>query len=64
MEPAFAWWVPHTLKKRNRIIVKVKSTYWMRTHKFGIRIPKTVEEAKTWTLKTVALSGGMKSAKK
>ena len=25
MEPAFAWWVPYTLKKRNRIISKVKS---------------------------------------
>ena len=23
-EPAFAWWAPHTLKKRNRIIAKVK----------------------------------------
>ena len=46
MEPAFAWWVPHMLKKRNRIIVKVKSKYWMRTHKFIICIPKTVEEAK------------------
>ena len=45
-EPAFAWWVPHVLKKRNRIISKVKSKYWTRTHKFGIRIPKTVEEAK------------------
>ena len=46
MEPAFAWWVPHMLKKRNRIISKVKSKYWLRTHKFGIRIPKSVEEAK------------------
>ena len=45
-EPAFAWWVPHVLKKRNRIIAKVKSKYWTRTHKFGIRIPKDVEEAK------------------
>ena len=27
MEPAFAWWVPHTLIKRNRIISKVKSKY-------------------------------------
>jgi hypothetical protein len=26
-EPAFAWWVPHTLKKRNRIIAKIKSNY-------------------------------------
>ena len=46
MEPAFAWWVPRTLKKRNRIISKVKSKYWHRTHKFGIRIPKSVKEAK------------------
>ena len=45
MEPAFAWWVPRVLKKRNRIISKVKSKYWLRTHKFGIRIPKTIEEA-------------------
>ena len=46
MEPAFAWWVPHTLKKRNQIISKVKSKYWLRTHKFGIQIPKVVKEAK------------------
>jgi hypothetical protein len=45
-EPAFAWWVPFTLKKRNRIIAKVKSKYWVKTHKFGIKIPKTVEEAR------------------
>ena len=47
-EPAFAWWVPFTLKKRNRIIAKVKSKYWVRTHKSGIKIPKTVQEAKTF----------------
>ena len=46
MEPAFAWWVPYMLKKSNQIISKVKSKYWLRTHKFGIRIPKSVEEAK------------------
>ena len=46
MEPAFTWWVLYTLKKRNRIISKVKSKYWLRTHKFGTRIPKSVEEAK------------------
>ena len=43
--PAFAWWVPHTLRKRDRIIAKIKSKYWVRTHKYGIRIPKSVEEA-------------------
>ena len=45
-EPAFAWWVPFTLRKRERILAKVKSKYWVRTHKFGIKIPKTVHEAK------------------
>lgn len=45
-EPAFAWWVPHTVRKRNAILSKVKSKYWQRTHKFGIRIPKSVAEAK------------------
>ena len=44
-EPAFAWWIPSVLRKRERILSKVKSKYWQRTHKFGIRVPKTVEEA-------------------
>ena len=45
-EPAFAWWLPHVIKKRNQIISKIKSKYWTRTHKFGIKIPKTCVEAK------------------
>ena len=44
-EPAFAWWVPFTLKKKARIVAKIKSKYWQRTHKYGIRIPKSVREA-------------------
>ena len=45
-EPAFAWRVPFVMKKRNCMLAKVKSKYWLRSHKFGIRIPKSVEEAK------------------
>ena len=45
-EPAFAWWVKGTLKKRDRMIKRVRSKYWHRTHKYGIRIPKTAKEAK------------------
>ena len=45
-EPAFAWWAPYVLKKRNRIIAKAKSKYWVRTHKFGIRVRKCVMNAK------------------
>ena len=43
-EPAFKWWVPPTLKKRNRAIAKVKSKYWRTSHKFGIRVPKSIDE--------------------
>ncbi len=44
-QPAFAWWVPYTLNKRDCIIKKVKAKYWRTTYKFGIRIPKSLEEA-------------------
>ena len=36
---------PTLLKKRDRVLAKVKSKYWQRTHKYGIWIPKSVEEA-------------------
>ena len=44
-EPAFKWWVHYTLKKRDRIIAKVKTKYWKTTHKYGVRLPKTIDEA-------------------
>mmetsp|Transcript_6493 Transcript_6493/g.15335 ORF Transcript_6493/g.15335 Transcript_6493/m.15335 type:complete len:195 (+) Transcript_6493:729-1313(+) len=45
-EPAFAWWVPHVTRKRERFLGKVKSKYWERTHKkYGIRVPRTIQEA-------------------
>ena len=43
-EPAFNYWVPHTLKKRDSIISLVKkrqTRYLKKTHKFGIEMPKT-----------------------
>ena len=44
-EPAYSWWVPYVLKKRNRIIAAVNKRYHKRTHKFGFEIPKTVKRA-------------------
>ena len=44
-EPAFAWWIPYVLRKAKRIISKIKSKYWQRTHKYGIKVPKSVAEA-------------------
>ena len=32
------------LRRHNKIIVKVKAKYWRTTHKFGIRVPKYVDE--------------------
>ena len=45
-EPAFKWWVPYTLKKRDRIIASVTSRVRKATHKYGIQIPTSVEDAK------------------
>ena len=45
-KPQFAWWVPYVIKKRAAIIKKVKSKYWDRTHKYGIRVPRSVQEAR------------------
>ena len=41
-KPAFAWWVPFTVRRRNRIIAAINDRYHKRrTHKFGIEVPKT-----------------------
>jgi hypothetical protein len=44
-KPAFAWWVPYVLRKQKRVLQKIKTKYWARTHKYGICIPKNVKEA-------------------
>jgi hypothetical protein len=44
-QPAFAWWTKYVLKKRDRIISKTASRYWQKTHKYGVKIPKSVKEA-------------------
>ena len=44
-EPAFAWWVPFTLKKRDAIIASVRSRVRKRTHKYGIEVPTSIEHA-------------------
>jgi hypothetical protein len=44
-EPAFAWGVPFTLKRRERIIAKIDSQFAKKTHTFGIAVPSTVNDA-------------------
>ena len=44
-EPAFSWWVPYTLKKRDFILSAVKSRVRRTTHKYGIEIPRNIAHA-------------------
>ncbi len=44
-QPAFRWWVADTLARRNRILKAVQTRYAKKTHKYRIRLPKSVEEA-------------------
>ena len=44
-EPAFAWWVPYTIKKRDRIVKAQATRYARTTSKYGIEIPHSVDEA-------------------
>ena len=46
IEPAFKWWVPYTLKKRDTIIAAINTRVRRKTHKFGIRVPSNLREAK------------------
>jgi hypothetical protein len=44
-EPAFAWWVPYTLRKRDIILSKIKARIRKTTHKYGIEVPLSIEHA-------------------
>jgi hypothetical protein len=44
-EPAFSWWVPPTLKKRDTIVSAVNKRCRKQTHKYGIQVPRSVQEA-------------------
>ena len=44
-EPAFAWWVPYTLRRREIILAKIKARIRKTTHKYGIEIPTNIKHA-------------------
>ena len=41
-EPAFSWWVPYVMRKRDRIISSVNSRVKKVTHKYGVELPSSV----------------------
>ncbi len=54
-EPAFAWWVPYVMQKRDVIVSAVKSRVRKTTHKYGIEMPvpskKNFRMQLIWTVK-------------
>ena len=44
-EPAFKYWVPFVLRKRDRIVAAVNSRVRKTTHKYGIEMPRSIEHA-------------------
>jgi hypothetical protein len=44
-EPAFKWWVPYTMRKRDVILSAVKARLRKTAHKYGIEIPSSVAHA-------------------
>jgi hypothetical protein len=44
-EPAFAWWVPYTLRKRDVIISAVTLHAHKTTHNYGVEIPSSIQHA-------------------
>ena len=45
-EPAFAWWLPYNLCKRDIIISEINTQIQKTTHKYGIEIPRNVRHAR------------------
>jgi len=44
-KPAFKWWVKQTLHRKSNFMKTARKCYFKCTHKFGVRLPKTMEEA-------------------
>ena len=44
-EPDFAWWVPFTLRKCDRILASVNFHTRKAAHKYGIEIPTSIKHA-------------------
>jgi hypothetical protein len=57
-EPAFAWWVPHALRRRNAILSAVKARVRKKTQKF----PQVWSGPMSWTESMAILCGCMLSS--
>ena len=63
-EPAFAWWVPYVLRKRDVIISAVNSRVRRTSHKYGIEVPTSLKHTIEIDQKKKILYGLTRSRKK
>ena len=52
-EPAFAWWFPYVLRKRDRIIAGVKAQVLKKRFTYGFEVPEIV----AWAIKLNDING-------
>jgi hypothetical protein len=45
-EPAFAWWVPTTIRRRSAVLSAVKARFQKKSHKFVIELPTSINHAR------------------
>ena len=43
--PAFSWWIPHTMKKRDKIISAIRHRIVKKSYKYDHQVPSSVAEA-------------------
>ena len=60
-EPAFQWWVPYTLRKRDAILSVVKARTRHMDIKYGIKVLRTIKEDKAFGLQLVIPCGKTQS---
>jgi hypothetical protein len=61
-EPAFAWWVPLTLRRRNAILSAVKARVRRRPTSMGLKFPQVWSGPRSWTESMAILCGWMLSS--
>ena len=47
-EPAFCWWLPYTLRKRDAILSSIKTRVRKINMKYGIKVPRNLQQAITF----------------
>ena len=62
--PAFAWWIPHVFRKRDKIISAVRHRVVKKYFKYGHQIPSSIQEAYYLDRKYISQGGEIQLLRK